>query len=280
MRVLMSGALGFTGHYVKEELEKNNHEVVALSSDLLDYEGVKSEVLDVKPDAFLHLAAVTFVAHANALDFYRVNLLGTYHLLEILHQYCPNIQSVMLVSSANVYGNGDETILSEEATPNPTNDYAVSKLAMEHMAKLWIDRLPLFIVRPFNYTGVGQRENFLIPKIVSHFKKRASTIELGNLDVWREFGDVRMVAEIYGKLLALAPVGKTLNVCTGEAHSLREVIAMASELTCHPLHIEVNKAFVREGEVRVLKGDNSQLKALVPTWTPKPFKETLAWMLA
>ena len=114
------------------------------------------------------------------------------------------------------------------------------------MARLWFNKLPIFIVRPFNYTGVGQTELFLIPKIVSHFKSKKDIIELGNTSVWREFNDVRAVANKYLLLLELAPVGQTINVCTGNMYSLSEVVETATKITGCNIDIKINPSFVRK----------------------------------
>ncbi|MDX2504763.1 MAG: NAD-dependent epimerase/dehydratase family protein, partial [Gammaproteobacteria bacterium] len=208
---LITGLDGFTGRYVQTELENSGYNVVGLSCDLTDLDALSAEIMQVQPHAVVHLAGIAFVGHGNANAFYEVNLIGTRNLLEALSQHAPDIQNILLASSANIYGNRAEGVLSEDTPPDPINDYAVSKLAMEKMANLWASRLPLFIVRPFNYTGNGQDEVFLIPKIVSHFKQEKAIIELGNLDVWREFGDVRSVANIYKKLIETCPAGETLN---------------------------------------------------------------------
>lgn len=263
MLTLVTGLDGFTGHYLQTELEANGHTVVGLSSDLTNFDAVAAEITRVQPEAVVHLAGIAFVGHGNANAFYEVNLIGTRNLLDALAIHAPNVKSILLASSANVYGNRTEGVLSEEEIPSPANDYAVSKFAMEQMAHLWIDKLPLFIVRPFNYTGVRQDVKFLIPKIVSHFKEKKSVIELGNLEVWREFGDVRTVANIYRKLLERCPVGETLNICTGQTYSLREVVALCEKITGHNIEIQVNPKFVRANEVRILTGDNSRLKNVI-----------------
>ena len=87
----------------------------------------------------------------------------------------------IIASSANIYGNTTAGAISEKVPPNPANDYAVSKLAMEYLVRTYMNRLGIVITRPFNYTGVGQNSRFLIPKIVAHFVERRPQIELGNL---------------------------------------------------------------------------------------------------
>jgi len=279
MRVLVTGLAGFTGRHLQAELESNGHIAIGLQADLTDYDAVADEIRNTAPDAVAHLAGVAFVGHGDVNAFYQVNLIGTRNLLAALAHHAPYVSAVLLASSANVYGSRSEGTLDEGATPIPANDYAVSKLAMEHMARLWSGRLPLFIVRPFNYTGIGQNDKFLIPRIVSHFRARKKVIELGNIEVSRDFGDVRAVSEAYRKLIETCPEQKTVNVCTGRAHTLREVIGLCENITGHQIEIQVNPAFVRASEVRVLIGDNRFLNQLIDDWQPCSLEETLRWML-
>ena len=150
---------------------------------------------------------------------------------------------------------------------------------MEYMARLWFNKLPIFIVRPFNYTGVGQTELFLIPKIVSHFKSKKDIIELGNTSVWREFNDVRAVANKYRLLLELAPVGQTINVCTGNMYSLSEVVETATKITGCNIDIKINPSFVRKNELVKLRGDDSLLWSLVGKMDMYSLEDTIRWMV-
>lgn len=289
-RALITGIHGFTGRYMAAELKAHGYEVIGLGSrpgaepgyrqaDLLDAAGLRTLLADIQPDVVVHLAALAFVGHGDANAFYQVNLIGTRNLLEAIAASGKSPECVLLASSANVYGNASEEVLDEATAPAPANDYAVSKLAMEYVASLWRDRLPIVIARPFNYTGIGQAENFLLPKIVTHFRRKAEKIELGNLDVWRDFSDVRSVVQAYRGLLDVRPLGQTVNVCSGQTYSLREVLAMCRSITGHEILVEVNPAFVRANEVRTLCGENSRLRALLGAWSTPPLEETLRWML-
>lgn len=289
-RVLLTGASGFTGRYAAEALRQAGYDVVewrqAASSsqqpnveavDLLDRPAVMAAVARSRPDAVLHLAAISFVAHGDAAVIYSVNIVGTRNLLEALAALERPPYHVLLASSANVYGE-QEGGLTEDAPLMPRNDYAVSKMAMEKMAGLWTSRLPITIVRPFNYTGLGQDIKFLLPKIVSHFKRRSADIELGNIDVWRDFSDVRRVVECYVRLLERPGCGEAFNVCSGKECSIREVMAMMENISGHAMEIRVNPEFVRSNEIKHLHGDPARLERAIGSLPSIDLTETLRWM--
>ena len=287
--VLLTGSQGFTGRYVREALVKEGFNVVGLvqsnaqandvEANLLDLASLRKAVAQVRPHFVIHLAAIAFVGHASAEDFYRVNLFGTLNLLEALHAEKAPIEKILLSSSANIYGNPPVSKVAESIPPAPINHYAMSKLAMEHMARTWLDKFPIIFTRPFNYTGVGQEGNFLIPKIVDHFKRRADVIKLGNIDVEREFNDVRMVAQAYSGLLQHADAGTTFNLCSGIGYRLQDVLDYCSELTGHSITIEVDQNLVRANELRVLIGDPTLLNRQLPQLPSFHLKHTLTWML-
>lgn len=296
MKVLITGIGGFTGCYLAADMFAAGHEVFGLAhrplareiagvqsvfvADLCDVAAITRVVQEVQPDFVVHLAAISFVAHGNVDDIYHTNVVATRYLLEALASSGIHLKSVLIASSANVYGNAQEGAFTEAADVAPANDYAVSKLAMEYVARLYFPRLPIVLVRPFNYTGVGQALNFLLPKIVNHVRRHAPVIELGNLDVARDFSDVRMVVAYYRHLLANpASVGQVINVCSGKAYTLREVLDMAREISQFNFEVKVNPAFVRANEVRVLQGDRRRLLGLVPDVPDIPLEETLRWML-
>ena len=279
MKVLVTGSQGFTGRYVKEELIKNNHEVFDLDSHLLDKKALDIEIQSKEIDAVMHLAAIAFVQHTDVNAIYENNIMGTRNLLNTLARYAPNIKHVLIASSANVYGNAKVEKITEDTPLNPANDYAISKVAMEYMAKLWMDRLPITITRPFNYTGVGQSEDFVIPKIVRHFKEKKDFIELGNVEVWREFNDVRSVASIYRSLIERTPLKDVVNICSEQIYSLKEIIENLTLISNHPIKIKINKDLIRVNEVKKLSGDINKLKSIISGFEFINLKDTLSWML-
>lgn len=279
MRVLVTGARGFTGQYVLSALQKHGHQAIPLHSNLLDRSALMDEVAQATPEAVIHLAAKAFVHDADHQAFYATNVVGTQNLLDALLPHKAALHSVLLASSANVYGHQDGQ-LAETTAFKPANHYAISKIAMEHCASLVQEELPITLTRPFNYTGADQDPKFLIPKIIHHFATRQSAIELGYIDVSRDFSDVRFVADAYAAIVEKAPKGQTINICSGASHSIRDIIDMCAQITGHALEVRVNPAFVRANEVNVLTGDPQKLHRYCPNLRPIPLFETLQWMLS
>jgi nucleoside-diphosphate-sugar epimerase len=288
-RVLLTGANGFTGVYVRSELEAAGYQVVGavvgmprgdheVALDITSLEQCRAAMQAVRPDYLIHLAAISFVHHADAEAFYRVNVMGTLNLLQALADAGVAPRRILIASSANVYGNATEGVISESQPPQPVNHYATSKIAMEYMVRTWCDRLPIVITRPFNYTGVGQERHFLVPKIISHFAERAPVIELGNLDVERDFSDVRVVARAYRGLLEGDCAGEIVNVCSGRPFSLRGILTAMRDIAGYEIEVRINPAFVRQSEVKTLVGSAARLRAIVGGLDPIPLEDTLRWM--
>lgn len=287
-KILITGSNGFTGKYVCDTFVARGYDVVGLVHsgpgshericDLTDARAVAQLIAEIEPDGVVHLAAQSFVGHSDERSFYDINLFGTLNLLDALEQLDKPLRKVVVASSANVYGQVAEAHITETTVPNPINHYAVSKLAMECMVKARWDRLPVIMTRPFNYTGPGQQDRFLVPKIISHFRRRSASIELGNLDVARDFADVRDIAAAYLSLYEVAAASEIVNLCSGRVYGLGDIIAMMNRIAGYEIEVRVNPDFVRANEIKVLGGDNSKFATLTGTAPQYPLLETLQSM--
>ena len=291
-RVLITGSRGFTGRLLRHRLAYEGYEVIGLINegqpnaderyaDLTDAASLSNAVAEVAPDLVVHLAAISFVAVDNIESIYATNTIGSLNLLDALSKLSRVPERVILASSANVYGDAGGLPIEETALPAPINHYGASKLAMEALASVYREQVPCVITRPFNYTGPGQALHFLVPKIVDHFARRADRIELGNLDVERDYLDVRSVVAIYAALLRNEKAdGTVVNICSGRSVPLREIIERLQRLTGHDIEVVVNPEFVRSNEIRRLTGSNARLRELVSDWPEYDLDVTLGDMLA
>ena len=288
-KVLITGIDSFTGIHLSSYLASAGYDVYGTSL----FENIdkkykcditcKDEIIDVlqkvKPDYFIHLSGISFAAHGNSEDFYNVNTIGTTNILDAFLELNLNPKKIVLASSATIYGNQGLEVLDETLCPLPANHYGASKYAMECLARGYFDKLPIIITRPFNYTGIGQAEQFLIPKIVKHFKEKKETIELGNLNISREFNDVEYVCEVYKRLLECEENGEVVNISSNKGIKLLDVIDMMNKLAGYEIKVEINPAFVRKDEIKSLTGSKDKLFGLIGCVVQKSFEETLRGML-
>jgi nucleoside-diphosphate-sugar epimerase len=152
---------------------------------------------------------------------------------------------------------------------------------MEMLCATYAKRLPLIVARPFNYTGVGQSQDFLIPKIVAHARTRQPNIRLGNLAIARDFSDVRMIVDAYLRLLQEPrALGSTFQLCAGTVVSIRQLLDIVGGLSGHAMDVIVDPHLIRAGEVISLCGTAAHVESVIGPLRHVPLSETLGWMLA
>ncbi|NPA61751.1 MAG: NAD-dependent epimerase/dehydratase family protein [Epsilonproteobacteria bacterium] len=275
-RVLIFGAKSFTAKHLIPYLQSSGFDTIGSRVNILDRGDILREIKKYSPNYIINLAGLSFVADSNSLGFYSVNTIGAINILDILVKNGITPKKIILVSSATVYGNQDRAILDESLHPEPINHYGNSKLSMENLAKNYFDKLNITIARPFNYTGVGQSSKFLIPKIVNHYRDRRETIELGNLNIIREFNDIEFLSETYRRLLIEdSASGEILNICSGRGIKLLDIIDIMDKIAGYSIDVRVNPKFIRKDEIESLTGSPKKLFSIVGEVSQKDFKETL-----
>ena len=245
-RVVITGGTGFTGRPLAERLRQDGHDVVALGHDARDAGALKVDLCDfgaitraltqIRPSAIVHLAGIAAPTHSDVGEMYSANVVGTANLFAALGAAKIEPRTVIVASSAQVYAVSDTgRPLTEDDTLAPRSHYAVSKHATEEMAAIYARQFPIIITRPFNYTGPGQPTGFLVPKIVQHYAERHSEIRLGNLDLFRDFSDIRRVVEAYSRLVSQPIDPTTVNICSGRGLYLADILKMMDEISGCPV---------------------------------------------
>lgn len=276
MRILITGINGFVGRYLAQELAAKKHEVYGLDTAALQKNTFKAdlrsskEVLEVvqavQPDEVFHLAGISKAAEENAKEIYEINVNGTLNLL-LACSALKALPRFLFASSSQVYGNvpaADQPI-AETRFFMPVNHYGASKAAAENliMAFHHEKKLPVCILRPFNHTGPGQSPFFLIPKLVQAFKKKHNPIILGNLNVTRDFTDVRDIANIYACFVENFPNGETFNIGSGIGYTLTGVIEILKSLTGFNPEIVSSPDFMRPNDISYAVGNNGKLTGVL-----------------
>ncbi len=283
MRAVVTGAGGFVGRWLTAHLAASGDDVVALGHadlDVTDPGAVEARMAELRPDAVYHLAAVAAASDArrDPVRAFEVNVLGTIGLLEALRRVAPGC-TVLVPGSAQAYGDVEpaELPLHEDRPLRPRDAYAATKAAQEHAALAFGDSsgLRVVVARAFNHTGPGQPPAFVVPSLAAQILA-GGPARVGNLDVARDFTDVRDVVRAYRLLVLRGTPGAVYNVCSGQAVSLRMILSMLGEITGTAADPIVDPARVRTGEPLELRGSHERLTAATG-WQPSiELRETLA----
>jgi len=243
--------------------------------DIRRADEVRSVVRKISPTHIYHLAGISAVgvSWSNPRLTFEVNVLGASNLFEAAMSL-PLLPRILNVSTAQVYASSDK-ILTESSPVNPENPYAASK-AMAELLRVQYRKCSgggIITVRPFNHTGPGQTPNFVLPSIAKQFAEmeagiRPRRLTAGNVEVKRDFTDVRDVVPAYFALLDRGRADEVYNVCSGSAVRLADVIRNFEELSGIAIQIETDPGRLRSNEVPQIIGDSTKLRTETG-WNPQ-----------
>ncbi|TGK06994.1 NAD-dependent epimerase/dehydratase family protein [Leptospira semungkisensis] len=294
MKYLVTGAEGFVGSYlIQELLKKSGSELLGLglhpkikdlpfsyqACDLRDPSSIHSILSEYTPDIIFHLAGQTFVPRAieDPNETLTINVGGTLNLLEWFRKSGKNVK-IIYVSSSDVYGNlrPEHLPVSESLVPEPLNPYASSKISAETYCLQYArsaKNIEALIARPFNHIGVGQNPNFVVPnfckQVLDTVSKNsgASEILVGDLTPTRDFLHVTDVVNAYILLSESGKNKEIYNICSGTETSIAQVLEWIIEFANSKVVTKTDPGRLRPMDMRRSLGDNSKLKSL--GWEPK-----------
>ena len=306
--ILVTGAAGFIGSHLVEELVGQGHHVRAFvrynsrnewgwlqalhfledvevhAGDIRDYDSVKNAVRGV--DIIFHLAALIGIPYSylSPLAYIKTNIEGTYNVLQAARE--EGVQRVVHTSTSEVYGTARYVPINEEHPLQAQSPYAATKIAADQIA-LSFHRsfdLPLVVVRPFNTFGPHQSTRAVIPTIITQVLAGNRTIRLGNLNPTRDFNYVRdTVSGMLAVGLSDLTVGQVVNIGSGKEISIGDLVELIKGIAGSEFVMEQEETRVRpEGsEVERLVCDNRRAFELTG-WTPKytlaeGLRETVDW---
>jgi GDP-4-dehydro-6-deoxy-D-mannose reductase len=278
VKLLVTGSDGFVGNILQQF-----RPCVALAEegapvDLRDVDALKRAISSIEPEAVIHLAAQSFVpaSFAEPRETYDINFTGTLNLLQAL-KHTGFAGRFLYVGTGDSYGlvPAEALPVTEEQPLKPRNPYAVSKVAAEALCYQWSqsEGVDLVMTRSFNHIGPGQSDRFVVADFARQVieirnGRRDPVIRTGDIDVTRDFTDVRDVVRAYLLLLDQGRSGEAYNVCSESERSVRDVLSRLLELAAVNARVEQDPSRLRRNEQRRMCGSNRKLRRDTG-WSPE-----------
>jgi GDP-4-dehydro-6-deoxy-D-mannose reductase len=305
MKVLITGIAGFVGSHLAELLLKRGDEVLGIclpgeslenireikkelhltNCDITDFDRLSSVIKRINPDEIYHLAAFSSVgkSFSHPVDVIGVNVRGTLYLLEILRNMRKRSR-ILIVGSSDMYGvvKPKDIPITEEKSLLPVSPYGSSKAACDLLAYQFFESYGVQTIRAraFNHTGPRQGIGFVVPDFASQIAQIEAGIlppimKVGSLSSKRDISDVRDITRGYWLLMKRGKAGEAYNICSGKAHSIKNVLKTLISLSKSKIKVKADAKKNRPAEISILVGDNSRMKK-VTGWKPKiPIEKTL-----
>jgi nucleoside-diphosphate-sugar epimerase len=293
-RILVTGASGFVGRHLLPLLASSfpGVEIFARRLDVTQHDPVSQAVRDARPDACIHLAAISSImgAKCDPDQAWLVNLSGTLNLARALVIHAPESQ-LLFASSSEIYGKSFQSglALDETALLAPMNSYAATKAAADlALGAMANDGLRVVRLRPFNHTGPGQSGAFVVPAFACQVARieagrQPPRLTVGNLDSLRDFLDVRDVCGAYISCLRaaaeLAP-GTIVNIASGTPRRIGDILQQLLQMADLRAEIVTDNERMRRSETVSASGNAMRAGQLLG-WKPTiPWTQTLEDVLA
>lgn len=290
--LLVTGLGGFVGGHIRRILGNDDRWslIETPAYDLLDPVSLDACLRNSLPDAVIHLAAQTFVPESfrDPEKTLHINVLGTLNLLQALKRN-GFTGALLYVSSGDIYGQVAESQLpiQESRLPAPRNPYAVSKYSAELLCLQWSYMEPwrVMVARPFNHIGAGQSEAFVIPSVARQLVRiglglQEPVLQVGDVDVTRDFLDVRDVIRAYLRLLDAGRSAEIYNVCSGVERNIRQLVEQMAAMVGVEVQLVQDAERLRRAEQRRVLGCSAKLQRETG-WKPAiTIEETLQSVLA
>lgn len=278
-RVLFFGASGFLGGFLQCALKASPdfEPIIANRSqwDITDRASLVGALRQNPADIVVNMAAISSTG-ASSQDVYSVNAQGQLNMLDALVETGFSGRHIFF-SSSNVYGAARAAPLKEDTRPRPLNHYSCAKLLAEHYCEMYRPEVRTTILRPFSVIGLGQKQYFLMPKLARHFAEDQPRIELGNLDVCKDFVDARDFSAMFLAILRAEQAVDIANLCNGQTSSIRDILGIFQTISAHAPEVVVNSDFVRPKDILFQVGDPTLIKSLGYTRS-FTIEQTVAWL--
>jgi GDP-4-dehydro-6-deoxy-D-mannose reductase len=301
MKVFITGINGFVGKHLSNFLLSKEFEVSGIDisdnfegdnkvkyykTNILDFDKLKQIINEIKPDLIFHLAGFSSVKMSFEQPELckKINVSGTKNLLDSILEAKTN-SKLLIISSADVYGIPKSIPISETAELNPISPYGESRKEQEELCEEYKEKLQIIISRSFPHIGPDQKSIFVVAdfaKQIAEIEKeiREPIIEVGNLEVKRDFTDVRDMVKSYLLALEKGQPREIYNICSAKAYSIKQILDILLSMTDIKIEIKQDPNKIRKSDIPVLVGDNSKFVNQTG-WHPEiPIEKTLKDILA
>jgi NAD dependent epimerase/dehydratase len=297
VKILVTGADGFIGSHLAEELVNSGHEVTAfvqynsfnswgwldkcdskvkgkfkvIAGDIRDSHGVKNAMKGC--DAVAHLAALIAIPFSyNSPDSYvDTNIKGTLNVLQAAREL--QIKRVIHTSTSEVYGTAKFVPITEDHPLQGQSPYSATKIAADQLAFSFYNsfKVPVVTLRPFNTYGPRQSARAVIPTVITQIANGESDIKLGSLQPTRDFSYVKDT--VNGFIAAIESnngAGEVVNLGSGFEISIGDTARLIANLMDKSVSISLDSQRLRpqDSEVERLFASNQKAKELFG-WEPK-----------